>query len=292
MLSHILYSCGKIDLDLGNFFSDSANAHNITKFNTTKLTAYHLIEYPTDQLTCIMQVYSDNWNRVLQVKMSYDKWVGTTPSLNNYTKFFNIVSANDQSDQLWKEYYSQYKDPSWPECSNYCDVKFLPSHLQEEIYQTYIHPDELLITDNNKLLEFLSMSYYDLFCKPVVPHFSNAIFYPLSEYFSNNLVIVKNKINQVFEWTWNQEKSDKFHQTVMTQNARYFQWLNNIKNIYTQTIHLLESPVQLDVWEKAIVIAKVCEHFEINPNKLQWNTNGCFLSNNNVSLINYMKERI
>ena len=289
ILTHILYSCEKIDLNFNNFFSKSGNSHNIATLNTTNLTAEHLVEFPNSQLSCIIQLYSDNWNLPLQYKMSYEKWHGNIPRLDNYTKFFNVCNVHD-SDRLWNEYYSQYKDPHWPKCSSYQAVQFLPDHIQKEIYQTYCYPEELVITNNKLLLQFLSKCYFDIFISQFNAEFSNSELYPISKYFSNDCEILKNKITTILGWDWNQTRSEEFYSRVMNENNRYFVWLDNIKNIYNQTINFYECQTNIDIWEKAIIVAKVCEYFKLDPFELDWNNDGCFLENNNVLLINYLKE--
>ena len=289
VLAHILCSCEKVELAFDNFFSDTGNSHNIYELNHTELVASHLIEFPDDQLKCIIQLDSDGWNRVLQLKMSYTKSVNSVPMLNNYTKFFELNNISDQSEILWKEFYDNFKDPSWPECSSYCYVKFLPKYVQEEIYQTYQLPDSTDITDNDKLLEFLTQCYFDSF-KKTPTSFPLALCYPISKYLSNDIESLKNTVYQMLGWKWNQEKSDVFYHNMISQNTRYFYWLDNIQNIYNQTIQFCEQLVNIDIWERAVVIAKACEHFGITPDQLHWHTKGCFLDNNNVTLINSLKE--
>jgi hypothetical protein len=289
ILTHILYACEKVDLDFDTFFSNSGNSHKISMFNKSNLTAEHLLEFPNSDLNCIIQLYSDDWNLPLQYKMSYEKWHGDIPMLDTYTKFFNIHSVVD-ADKLWKEYYFQYKDPQWPECVSYQAVQFLPEYIQKEIYQTYRHPEEFVITNDKLLLKFLSKCYFDLFILQFNSKFSNSAVYPISKYFSNNCDILKNKIEEVFGWKWNQKKSEEFYHRAMNENNKYFLWLDNIKNICNQTINFCECQTQIDIWEKAVVIAKVCEYFKLDPFNLNWDSEGCFLNNNNVSLINYLKE--
>lgn len=292
VLSHILYSCKKIELDLDNFFSDTGNAHKIRQLNHSELVARHLIEYPNDQLKCIVQLDSDGWNQVLQLKMSYTKWSNSVPILDNYTKFFKLNDISDQSEILWKKFYNKVKDPSWPEYSSYHDVKFLPNYVQEEIYLTYQLPDSINITDNDKLLEFLTQCYFDMF-KNVPMSFPSAVCYPISKYLNNDVRILKNTIYQALGWKWDQEKSNLFYHNMISQNTRYFYWLDNIKNIYNQTIQYCEHLIKnIDIWERAVIIAKVCSHFGITPDQLHWNTKGCFLDKNNVTLINNLKEVI
>ena len=289
VLSHILYSCNRVELEFDKFFSDTGNSHSIVALNHNELVASHLIEYPNDQLKCIVQLDSDGWNRALQLKMSYAKWYKDFPILENYTKFFKLNNISDQSDVLWKEYYSNFKDPCWPECSSYNHIKFLPEYIQEEIYQTYQPPGSTDIHNNDKLLEFLTQCYFDSF-KKTSTLFPTALNYPISKYLNNDIESLKNTIHQVFGWQWNQEKSNVFYHNMISQNTRYFQWLDNIKNIYSQTVQFCEHLINIDIWERAVVIAKVCEHFDITPDQLHWNTKGCFLDKNNVTLINNLKE--
>jgi hypothetical protein len=290
VLSHILYSCEKVELNLDDFFSDTGNSHKIGNLNHSELVASHLIEYPDDHVKCIIQLNSDGWNQALQLKMSYTKWHESVPTLDNYTRFFNLSDISDQSDVLWKEYYSNFKDPSWPECSSYHHVKFLPEHIQQEICQTYQAPIGTSdIHTEDRLLEFLTQCYFDVFKIPVTL-FPTALFYPLSKYLRNDVESLKNTICQAFGWEWNQEKSDIFYHNMINQNTRYFHWLDNIKNIYNQTIQFNEQLTNISVWERAVIIAKVCEHFNITPDQLHWNTKGCFLDKNNVTLINNLKE--
>ena len=54
VLAHVLYSCGQVELDLENFFSDTGNSHKISKLNQTELIAHHLIEFPNSDLKCIL----------------------------------------------------------------------------------------------------------------------------------------------------------------------------------------------------------------------------------------------
>jgi hypothetical protein len=289
VLAHVLYSCEKVELKFDNFFSDTGDSHNIAKLNRTELIARHLIEFPDDQLKCIVQLNSDGWNQVLLLKMLYDKWHKTVPMLDNYEKFFKSNNTSDQSDVLWKEYYSNFKDTSWPECPSYCHIKWLPEHIQDEIYQTYQPPDSTDITNNDKLLEFLTQCYFDNFKKTPTP-FPSALCYPISKYLSNDVESLKNIIYQVFGWKWNQEKSNVFYHNMISQNARYFYWLDSIKNIHNRTIRFDKQSTNIDIWERAIVIAKICEHFDIIPAQLHWNTKGCFLDKSNVTLINNLKE--
>ena len=90
-------------------------------------------------------------------------------------------------------------------------------------------------------------------------------------------------------WIWNQTKSNEIHARILYVNQCYFDWLSKIKITVADIINFQEQPVNLAVWEKAMVIAKSCEYFRINPRALHWDTTGCYLLENNVTLINYFK---
>jgi hypothetical protein len=289
VLSHILYACNKVDIDLDIFFSDVGDAHNIRQFKDTELVARHLIEFPDDQKKCIIQLNSDGWNQVLQLKMSYAKHYKAVPALDNVLTFFSLTEMPDQSEKLWKEFYNNFKDPSWPECARYSDVGHLPIYMQDEIYENYQFPDVFDITDNDRLLEFLTLCYFDRF-NTTPPLFPLALSYPLSKYLDNQVDDLKHKICQVLGWKWNQTKSDSFYHAMITHNSKYLLWLDSIKSIFDQTIAFCEYSADIDIWERAVILAKVCQHFDIEPKQLHWHLTGCFLDKNNVSLVNNLKE--
>lgn len=291
VLTHVLYSCGQIDVDFSNFFSTSGNAHNITTLNRTQLIAAHLIEFPNPNLTCIVELYPDDWNKLLRQKMGFSKWTNDEPRLDNIHKFFTLSSCAD-NNALWNDFYTKVKDPTWPICNTYDNVKYLPSNIQQEIHDIYQHPVTFELTNDSKLLEFLSIAYYDEWEIPIKSKYPNSLFYPLSDYFANNIDLLKQKIISVFPgWTWNQAKSNEIHTQILHINQCYFDWLSKIKTTVTDIINFKEQPVDLAVWEKAMAIARSCKYFEINPRTLHWDTTGCYLLENNVTLINYFKGR-
>ncbi len=290
LLTHVLYSCEQIQPNLANFFSTSGNAHKVGDYNNTQLEAAHLREFPVASFICIVELYSDGWYELLRQKMSYSKWINDEPSVANVHKFFTLTPVTD-ADVLWQNFYRNVKDPTWPECNSYNDVKYLPVDIQQEIYNTYQQPQTFKITNDAELMEFLSATYYDSWAKPVVSVYPDTLWYPLSDYFANNLELLKQKIASVLpHWRWNQDKSNQFHEQVLHINQRYFDWLSKIKTAVEHVIHMQEQSVDLAIWEKAMVVAKSCKYFGINPRTLHWNTTNCFLLQNNVTLINSLKR--
>ena len=76
---------------------------------------------------------------------------------------------------------------------------------------------------------------------------------------------------------------------MLQKNAQYFDWLTTIKSIVANCLENNVINSNLEFWEKAITIAKVCDMSNINPQLLHWNTEEYFV-NNNLSLINSLKR--
>jgi hypothetical protein len=279
ILAHVLYSCGKVELDLENFFSGSGNAHNISKFNYTELTARHLKEYPNLAAQCILQLRSDEWFYVLQHRMSYYKWHNDVPTLLNWDKFFK---REIKIDDNWAEYYDSVRELDWPECKSFNEIDMLPEFMQQEIRETYQQPKRTLTTESD-LLEFLTQTYFDILVRPYCPMFDAPV-YNLSNYFVKKTQELEN-ISDQLEWTWDQHRSDNFYLAMLQANKDHLAWLEKIKKVHNDVVDSIQTSVLLETWEKALVIAKVCETQNHNPRQLNWQTNDCFLDQNNVSLI-------
>jgi hypothetical protein len=279
ILAHVLYSCGKVELDLENFFSGSGNAHNISKFNYTELTARHLKEYPNSAAQCILQLRSDEWFYVLQHRMSYHKWHNDVPTLSNWDKFFK---REIKIDDDWTEYYDAVRELDWPECKSFSEIDMLPEFIQQEIQETYQQPKRTLTTESD-LLEFLTQTYFNMLVQPYCPAFDVPV-YNLSNYFVKKTQELEN-ISDQLEWTWDQHRSNNFHSVMLQANKDHLGWLEKIKKVHSNVVDSIQASVLLETWEKALVIAKACETQNYNPRHLNWQTNDCFLDQNNVSLI-------
>jgi hypothetical protein len=287
ILSHILYSCGKIDLDLNNFFSPEGNAHAIQSCaKNFELVAKHLVEFPSADVNCLIELTTDGWTTILKHKMSYAKWFKKCPQANNYNDFFKIkIDQLSMQDTLWQEFYAEYKDPQWPECNTFDDLNKLPPNIQDEILQVYMEPNK-----NLSVLNLLTISYFDQLVKPHVSNFPYAIEYKLEDYLNGIFDPLKNVICNKFNWTWDDQLSTNFHQQVLKVNFVYTKWLDNIVDVFNHCINFTVTEVTLEFWEQAILLAKICQHFNIHPNCLNWSKNHCFLEKNNVSLLLNLKE--
>lgn len=279
ILAHVLYSCGKVELNLENFFPGSGKAHNICEFNHTELTVEHLIEYPNSDTQCILQLRSDEWFYVLQHRMSYYKWYNDVPTLLNWDKFFK---REIKIDDDWAEYYDAVRELDWPECKSFSEIYMLPEFMQQEIRETYQLPNRILTTESD-LLEFLTQTYFDILVQPYCPAFDVPV-YNLSNYFVKKTQELEN-ISDQLGWTWNQHRSDNFHLAMLQANKNHLAWLEKIKKVHNDVVDSIQTSVLLETWEKALVIAKACETQNYTPRQLNWQTNDCFLDQNNVSLI-------
>lgn len=287
LLAHILYSCCKIDIDFNNFFSTEGNSHHINYLsNNLELVANHLLEFPDPGVTCLIELTTSGWTTVLRHKMSYAKWHKKYPSEYNYSEFFKIIIDHSTCrDKLWQEFYQLYKDPQWPECSTYAEITNLTPDIQNEILQVYLHPDK-----NYSVLNLLTISYYDILKKNHVLNFPKATEYKLEDYLDSKFDSVKTAIHDKLNWSWDDRLSRNFHRHVLRANSVYLKWLENIVEVFTQCVNFTPIDVELEFWERAILIARICQHFSIHPNSLDWNGNHCFLKKNNVSLILHLKE--
>jgi hypothetical protein len=285
VLSHVLYSCGQVELDLENFFSDTGNSHKILKLNHTKLTAYHLVEFPTPDLHCILQLRSDDWFHVLQFRMSYFKWCGKVPTLSNLNDFFK---QKIQIKDDWAEFYSAARDPSWPDCDSYKEILNLPKYVQEEIQNTYRPPNVLLRNESN-LVEFLSETYFDQLLCPYCPTFDAPV-YQLSDYFFKRIQALEQVAEQL-KWKYNHKRSDNFYSAMLNANQIHCAWLENIKRVHNNVINSTPASVDLQPWERALTIAKICITLGCHPNSLNWQDSHCFLDNNNITLIKSLQGK-
>lgn len=279
ILAHALFSCGQMDLDLDNFFSSKGDAHAIRKINKSNLIAHHLIEYPDSSLTCVAQVVCQDWWEILRIKMSYSKWYKTTPMLDNITMFFPYcVDVEKEQQRLWHQFYSVFKEPTWPECDSIENIVNLPDEIQQQINQAFVKADISIPQTEKQLIEWLTTTYYDMFCElaKTVPH-SKVIL--LGEYIQGNLTSLIDICESTMNWSWNHERSQQFHNKMLLVNQEYFDWLAQIKtSIVSQPAHDLEP------WEQALVLAKWCIDENQHPRNLYWDSVGCNADTNNLYL--------
>ena len=114
--------------------------------------------------------------------------------------------------------------------------------------------------------------------------------YLLDDYVHGQVDPLRIAVQQI-GWTWNPQRSDSFYACMKFHNQRYFDWLNTMKNIVQNCLDSQIIEVDLQFWEKAAVIAKICHTKNICPIDLHWNNYGCFLQTNNVLLLKSL-ERI
>jgi hypothetical protein len=286
ILAHALFSCGQIELDLDNFFSNKGDAHAIEKINRTNLIAHHLIEYPDSSLTCVAQVVCQDWWEILRIKMSYSKWYKTTPMLNNMSTFFPFyVDVEKEQQQLWNQFYIAVKDPTWPECNNIGDIINLPVEIQQEINQALYMPDISVPQTEQQLVEWLATTYYDMFATldKTTPH-SKVIL--LGDYVQGNLTSLIDVCTSVMNWSWDHNRSQQFYNRMRLINQEYFDWLDQIKIAITSP-----SVYNLEPWEQALAIAKWCVDNNQHPGNLNWDSVGCNTDTNHLYLnILYRKQ--
>jgi hypothetical protein len=137
-------------------------------------------------------------------------------------------------------------------------------------------------------IENLTIKYWTIFQNVKLNSISTIYDITLNEYVSGNTDKLQNAI-RLCNWDWDSKKSNTFYKIMMKNNLKYFNWLDSIKLIVNACLDYKSIATNIEFWEKAIILAKVCELTNINPQQLHWNTEEYFL-NNNLSLINSLKR--
>lgn len=285
--AHCLYACNQIDIDLATFFSNTGDAHNIREIKNTELVAQHLIEYPNQNAICVIEVVCNNWSEILRYKLSYSKWAKTVPNLSNAEQFFSH-KVRFNSVKLWQDFYQLYKDPSWPVCATFEDISSLPDKIQKEIFSAYQEP-EIEITSEGSLAEWLTTCYYDNLTIPKKQKFSGSKILELEDYLNGKIDVLREVCTQTLRWVWNRQRSDYFYQKMLTVNHKYLVWLDNIKHATHCVSNNIKIDNKFDTWEQALIIAKICNQYNISPENIKWDNTGCNNTSNNLYLENFKR---
>jgi len=231
ILAHILFACNKVDTPFNNITSPQnghGNIHRIDDYNNTNLDARHYNESYFDECNIVLEIKTHDWSELLKTKFSYEKWHEAYPTVENYKKFFNFEFNN--FDNAWQEFYANYKDPSWPVCNSYADVKLLPKFMQEEINSVY-EPPVVKVTKDN-FVELLQKSYIDQlrYCQEThrTPRNKSKI-YDLGEYYFDQNFDKLKGVADLLGWSWNKAQSDTFYSWILKMNKSYLIWLDQMK---------------------------------------------------------------
>jgi hypothetical protein len=218
---------------------------------------------------CIIEVQTSSWYKMIELKMAYNKYHGREPRCDNVLEFYPLDIQSVDHDQQWQNFYDNVKDPSWPDCPTFGHVDQLPIAIQEEIRLYYQAPTNSVTNDN--WINLLTIAYYDQLksCVNHRSHHGGAVFL-LDDYFANNLDVCKNAVQQVFGWTWNDEKSNKFWCQAMQANHAYIEWFDRMRTIVESTICGTYMTLDLQEWEKSLVLAQICMQSNIDPKFLPW----------------------
>lgn len=280
VLAHILFASNRCQLDLDNFFSPTGDAHNITNLNQTSLSARHLVEYPCADIECVLQIVTVDWMEVLRKKMGYTKWAKCEPALSTWHKFYDNHYSIDLA-RTWNDFYHKIKDKTWPVCQSLDQVTKLPKHVFEEIQQRWVEP-EFSISDENQLLEFLTLSYFDDF-QNAGAKLSQGKLYHLDQYLQGDSDPLEST-SKFLGWTWDRGKSTAFYQVMIETNASYLTWLDLMRVCYQNFVAGHYQLTEYKTWEIAICLAKLCFDTACDPKNIDWTTIHCWPVNDSVKL--------
>ena len=110
ILAHTLFACNKINVDIDQIFSNTGDAHFITRFNQTNLRCNHNLELPLEQLsTQILSLVCNDWDEVLRKNLSYQKYYKLFPAEHNLNRFnFKFNADMDPLEYLSITYFDSY----------------------------------------------------------------------------------------------------------------------------------------------------------------------------------------
>lgn len=113
MLSHVLYACRQIDIDLDRLWSDVSDTHMINDINHTNLVAHHNLEHPDVDRCPIISVVCQNYDEILRRRMSYSKYYRGFPEPGNFEKFaFDPPKdGDDWLENLTIKFYDEFRRP-------------------------------------------------------------------------------------------------------------------------------------------------------------------------------------
>lgn len=66
-------------------------------------------------------------------------------------------------------------------------------------------------------------------------------------------------------------------------------WIDMIKQYHDSIVSGIVCPINLDLWERALLIAKVCQTLTCNPRSLKWQDRGCILEHDSATLIKLLQ---
>lgn len=109
----------------------SSLEHNLqTKLSTSDTQWINFYEQVKDPLWPACDTYDDLKNLPQYIQHELLQLYGPDMHLTYQTKF---VDANS----LWLDFYTQIKDPTWPDCNKEEDFVKLPKHIQQECIEVY-----------------------------------------------------------------------------------------------------------------------------------------------------------
>lgn len=250
ILSHALFACSQVDINLDKFFSKTGNAHAIP--SNLILTAHHLREFPNNSLECVLEIVCNDWDRILRFKMSYSKWMNKVPTYENYQLFFNELELPDINEE-WDNVYEVIKGSTWPSNPGYANRNILPTYVLNEMKIV-----DLNFSTDRTFLEALTLIYFDMLNEKEVSIFCDREL-SLQSYLDGEYNVLKELCEERLGWTWDARKDEEFFQKVKEVNSEYFIWLERIKN----AVSSIEFD-SFDLWEQALIAAKVCKDLKLD----------------------------
>jgi hypothetical protein len=291
IVAHVLYACNQLDINLKDFFSPTGDAHKLKKTLAQQVIApIHMIEQPEtipSNSQCLIEIKSEGWYKFLEFKMGWEKYLLQTPSLLNISFFYDINPFVADKDKLWQDFYQKIKDESWPNCNSLDDVKFLPKRIQDEVYTTYKPPDLTISSEN--FIEILTISIYDHLrnTESSNSQFNGEILL-LRDYLAGDTQILEHQSCRYIGWKWDQKKSFEFYRHMVQANRAHLSWLKDLKSVFWKVINQQVCELDLQLYEVALLITKLCRLCQTHPSELPWSS--LKATDSTQCLIDFLKD--
>lgn len=265
LLAHALFSCGQLNIDLDKFFGDTGHAHAVGRATIRPLMAKHAYEDGLEEdQSVILEVKTSGFYTLLTRKMSYNKWIGFEPTIDNLDHFFKYEPQYD-IEHLWKIFYNDWKPKDWPPADTYEARWQLPEAYRLDAEKHFMNGVSALATKLSDLtplqkFQFLVTVWFGKFNVTNSQNFSGSKLYNLQDYLIGDYRLLKEVVTTHLGWDWDDDKSNAFYQASMQANKVYTDWLKKMMHYYEEYVRRDILPNDLLFWEQAALLGYMYHH--------------------------------
>jgi hypothetical protein len=240
LLAHALFSCGQLNIDLNKFFGDTGHAHAVGRGTIRPLMAKNAYDDGLEEdQSVILEVKTSGFYTLLSCKMSYNKWTGFEPTIDNLDFFFEYEPQCD-FEQHWEIFYKNWSPEGWPQIPYKARYELseedrLDAEKRFKIAMSNI-PTELSDLTPLQKFTFLVETWFGEFNATHSQNFSGSKLYNLQDYLKGDYRLLKEVVTTHLGWDWDDDKSNAFYQASMQANKVYTDWLKKMMHYYEEYV--------------------------------------------------------